>query len=627
MIRLRGVILGFLLMMLFLPAGSALAETRRTDDKTFTMEAMEVTAEKFSEYVKNHPQNVETVERKEIIRKSLLSVEEVLKTMPGVEIYPSSGVGSRISIRGSGKSGGVLVLLNGRPLNTNQYGGVDLSTIPVEMIESVTVFKPPVPVWLGPGATDGAINIVTRNLSAARPGSKEKTTTVMAAAGSFGSIEGSASHIVPVAGGNMMITGAGAHTDGKRDNSDKNEGNFSAYWNREGEDGKKLEVNGRYYLSEFGSIGPVDNITPNARQRYQKGSLDARLAGMLSETGSYSINTYGDMVNLRDRSQSGFISTLDDIKTGIKSAITWSGERGLWDLRVGGLLERDDLDHTLTGKHHRAMADLNSQYDRRFGSLTGTVGLRGNYTDDFDFNPGFTGGLGYALSEKDLIRSKVGYTVNVPTFGQLYQTSHGSIDQVRGNPDLDKERVLSYDLGIEHKFGKDRLFQATLFGVETRDLIISRRGADNIYRPVNIERAQRQGVELTMKYGWEAGFSAEVNAVFQTSRDGETGADLPYTPKTRLKSTLQYTIPGIKTRLEGVVRYEGARFSEIENLESQRLDPYTVVDVKAIQPFPMKGYSGEWFIKINNVFNTAYESHLGYPDDGIRFNTGIQIRF
>jgi len=625
--KLLITILGFMLTMTLLLAGAVFGETKNPDDKTFTMEAVEVTAEKLSEYVKNHPQDVETVGRKEIVQRSLSNVEEVLKTMPGVEVHQSSGVGSRISVRGSGKSGGVLVLLNGRPLNTNQYGGVDLNTIPVEMIESVNVFKPPVPVWLGPGATDGAINIVTRNLSVAGSGGKEKSTTVMAAAGSFGSIKGSGSHIVPIAGGSMMITGAGAHKDGKRDNSDKDDGSFSVYWNREEKDGTKYEFNGRYYLSEFGSIGPVNNPTPDARQQYQKGSLDARLAGMLGETGSYSINPYGDMVNLRDRSQLGFTSTLDDIKAGIKSEATWSEKQGLWDLRIGAILERDDLDHTVTGKHHRTMADLSSQYDRRFGPLTGTIGLRGNYTDDFDFSPGFTVGLGYALSGKNLIKSKVGYAENLPTFGQLYQTSHGSIDQVRGNPDLDKERIWSYDFGIEHKFGKESVFQATLFGAETSDLITFRRGADKIYYPVNLNSARRQGLELTLKYGWDKGFSAEMNAIFQTSRNGETGADLPYTPAMKLKTTVRYTLPGLKTRLEGVVRYESTRFSDAENLESRRLDPFAVVDMKAIQPFSVKGYAGEWFVKIDNVFNTACESHFGYPDDGIRFNAGVQMRF
>ena len=94
----------------------------------------------------------------------MLSVEEALNGMGGVEVKQSTGVGSRISIRGSGKSGGVLVLLNGRPLNSNQFGSVDLAGIPVETIESITVFKPPVPVWLGSGATDGAISIMTKGI-------------------------------------------------------------------------------------------------------------------------------------------------------------------------------------------------------------------------------------------------------------------------------------------------------------------------------------------------------------------------------------------------------------------------------------------------------------------------------
>jgi iron complex outermembrane receptor protein len=52
-----------------------------------------------------------------------------------VDVKRGSGIGSRISIRGSGNSGKVLVLLNGRPLNTNQYGR--LSAIPIDMVQSI----------------------------------------------------------------------------------------------------------------------------------------------------------------------------------------------------------------------------------------------------------------------------------------------------------------------------------------------------------------------------------------------------------------------------------------------------------------------------------------------------------
>jgi iron complex outermembrane receptor protein len=538
-------------------AGFAFAE-EKSPDEAFTLEAVEVTSERIGEYTKNHPQNVEVVQRKEIVERSLLNAEEVLKTMPGVEVAQSPGVGSRISIRGSGRSAGVLVLLNGRPLNTNQYGAVDLNTIPVSVIESITVFKPPVPVWLGPGATDGAINIVTRDLAAGQGDKAERPTTLMGGGGSYGLAEGSASRMLPLAGGNMLLTGAGSHKDGKRTNSDKDSGSFGAYWNREERDGRRHEVNARYYLSEYGSPGPLDNVTPRERLRYEKASLDTKLAGLLGENGTYWITPYGDKVNLRDRSQSGFVANLEDIKAGIKSETTWSERRGLWDLRIGGILERDNLEHSMAGAHHRSMADLSSQYDRRFGPLTATLGVRGNYTDDFDLSPGFTGGVGYAVGGETLIKAKAGYAENVPTFGQLYQTSHGSIDQVRGNSGLDKERVWSYDLGIEYRFGKDSLFQAAFFDATTHDLIVYERQPNKIYRPANIPTAERYGAELTLKYGRQAGLGVEMDAIFQRSRNGDTGEDLPYTPRAIFKTTLRYAIQRSKTRLEGIARYEAS---------------------------------------------------------------------
>ena len=264
-------------------------------------------------------------------------------------------------------------------------------------------------------------------------------------------------------------------------------------WNRDGQGGNRYEVNGRYYQTEHGSPGPTDNLTPDARQQYRKGSLDMRYTGIIGKAGTLAATAYGDLISLTDKSQSGFTSTLDDRKLGLKLDTTWSQEEGLWDLRVGGMSEWNDLDHTLTGSHYRIRNGLSSQYDRRFGAPTGTIGFRGDLTNDFGFNPGFSGGIGWGLSEKSLIKARAGYTVNVPTFEQLYQTSHGSIDQSRGNPDLKEEKIWSYDLGIEHNFGKDRLLQFTLFRADTRDLITSERGTDKIYRPVNLAGAERQG--------------------------------------------------------------------------------------------------------------------------------------
>jgi len=80
--------------------------------------------------------------------------------------------------------------------------------------------------------------------------------------------------------------------------------------------------------------------------------------------------------------------------------------------------------------------------------------------------------------------------------------------------------------------------------------------------------------------------------------------------------------------LEGTIRYESSRFSQADNLSSQRLDEYVVVGIKAIQPFSIKGITAaDGYVKIDNLFNTRFQSHFGYPDDCIRFTASIQMRF
>lgn len=72
---------------------------------------------------------------------------------------------------------------------------MDLNSIPVDMVESVTVFKPPVPVWLGPGGSDGAINIITREIKQNKR-VKKANTTIKAAGGSFGQAQAGISQVV-----------------------------------------------------------------------------------------------------------------------------------------------------------------------------------------------------------------------------------------------------------------------------------------------------------------------------------------------------------------------------------------------------------------------------------------------
>ncbi len=588
------------------------------------MEELTVTADRMDEYVENYPNQVVVMDAEEISGRNLLSVAEALQSMPGVEVKKSTGMGSRISIRGSGKSGGVLVLLNGRPLNSSQYGAVDLATIPIETIQSITVFKPPVPVWIGGGASDGAINIVTRGLMLKKE-KKGRNTQIRAAGGSYGLVEGNLSHRVNLDAGAFMATAGGTHKDGKRTNSDRDSGNASIHWDRKFANEQTVEIDGRCYASEHGSAGPYDNPTPDARQEYLKYSLDSRFNGLIADAGDYGLNFYADMVDLTDDAQSGLSSTLDSVKWGVKGENNWYDQENIWEFRLSAIVEREEVDHSFSGAHHRVTTGFGAQIDRRWQSFTATLGGRGDYSSDFDLNPGFSAGLSYAFRQHWLAKVNTGYSINIPTFNQLYQPSHGSYDQVRGNPDLDEEKVWSYDAGLEYRPDKRRLFQITFFRSDTSDPIMHQRGTDLIYRPVNGDNAFRQGIEANVKYGFLMGMSMDLDMIVQNSQFCDTEKELPYTPRYKLSGTLQYALPGLNTRLETTLRYTSEQYSESENHADEKLDDYFTMDVKAVQPFKIKTKAAEWFLAIENLFDTDFEIHYGYPDDGIRFVSGFNL--
>jgi iron complex outermembrane receptor protein len=617
------------LSLAFLPVVALSAEHTKNGSNehgaTTQMETIVVTASKIDAYVKKHPQQVAVMTRDQIKEAGYTDLNQVLNAMPGVEVKKSSGVGSRISIRGSGGSGKILILINGRPANSTQYGGVDLDSLPLDMVARVDVFKPPVPVWLGPGGTAGAINIVLADQSPKVQG-KQKNTRIGILGGSFGKAGLSASHLMEMEAHQLRLTASANHKDGRRDNSDRDSGSVSVQWDLPDRQTTSYDINARYYQSEHGSAGPTYNPTPDARQFYQKGALDIRVQGLVGESGDYDLKTYLDVTHLEDESQSGLVSTLDALTYGVKNETNWSDENGQWALRLASHLSQDNIEHTLSGDHHRELGSLGLQGDRNFDSVTASLGGRCDYTSDFGFQPAANGGVSIPLGARRQAKINAGYAVNVPTFGQLYQSSHGSIDQVRGNPGLKEERVWTVSAGMSHRFSKERIVEITLFRENTDDKIVYQEGADLIKRPVNIDGAYRQGIETVVD--WELGttVSFDLSYVWQQSRNRENGGELTYTPTHKFKLTLNWRLP-TKTLTETTLTRVSRQFSDLENSPEKSVDGYTTVDLKIIQAMPFKKCKTELFAHFVNLLDQDHESHYGYPDDGFRVTAGANIEF
>lgn len=79
-------------------------------ESTVTLDQITVVSKKNDDYIQKNPNQVVSMDETEITQRNFLEVYEALGSMSGVDVRRgSSGMGARISIRGGGGSGSVLV--------------------------------------------------------------------------------------------------------------------------------------------------------------------------------------------------------------------------------------------------------------------------------------------------------------------------------------------------------------------------------------------------------------------------------------------------------------------------------------------------------------------------------------
>ncbi len=105
---------------------------------------------------------ITVITRDDIEESDAVDVGEVLSDVPGVYVRESGPSGGKtlISIRGS-EAKHVLVLLDGQRLTGAGNGDGDVSTIPIEMVEKIEVYRGGESARYGTDAVGGVINIIT----------------------------------------------------------------------------------------------------------------------------------------------------------------------------------------------------------------------------------------------------------------------------------------------------------------------------------------------------------------------------------------------------------------------------------------------------------------------------------
>ncbi len=135
--------------------------------EVYTLNPVVVTATRTEKEDLDVPASTTVITAKEIKDKGYVSVFDALNSSIGVDSYNyGAGAGddyggspSRFYIRGMDK--GTLVLVNGAPVNLNNYSGTE--GIPLAAVEKIEVIKGSNSVLYGAEAMGGVVNIITKH--------------------------------------------------------------------------------------------------------------------------------------------------------------------------------------------------------------------------------------------------------------------------------------------------------------------------------------------------------------------------------------------------------------------------------------------------------------------------------
>lgn len=641
-----------------LPLVAADPATAQQPDDPVTLEDLVVTVHRRPIPLSAISSNVTVLEGEALERAGYVHLVDALRSVPGLAIAQSGSFGATASvfIRG-GESDYVQVLIDG--MQVNEPGGrFDFANLPVEQIERIEVVRGPGSAMYGSDAVGGIIHIITRT------GSGAPSVRGSLMGGTYDSWRGSAQ----IEGGGDRV-GYGFSVSGMRSdgslpfNNDYDNLRFSGRVDLAPDDRTDVRVAAHYadHTFHFPTDGAGALVDENALsfgdETTVRLAVDRRLSSRVALGAAFGVHdAESGSEDLPDGPADtlGFFAftSLDDVRRA-------SGElTSLFDLGVGGdltagvELEEQKL-RSLNESDSEFGPDSGSSDEERWNRayrlqwLGEWAGLAANGSVRLEDNETFgdlvtwTAGLAYTLDGSGTkLRANLGRGIKEPTLFENFATGFAA-----GNPDLEPERSLSWELGVDQWLLEDRLrLSATWFDQEFEDLIQftfapPEPGDPNFF---NVAEAAARGLELEATGSWR-GFQASVGYTYLHTEAVDSGfdegSDAEFVEGDRLLRRPAHQLAARLgaspwDRLSGGVglRWVGDRidrdFGETPATRVE-LPAYTVVDLDAQFDLldSIDGGPGLTLLaRVENLFDETYEEVSGFPNRGRTVLAGGAVR-
>lgn len=587
------------------------------------------------------------------VRRSLLDpglARSVERLEPGEELLPfrdlSDWLSSRasVNVRGYGGGGrqvlsvrggrpeGVLVLLDGLPLNDPLSGEADISSVPLASLASATLVRGAGTARYGSGALGGALLLRSA-------GPTDTRSVARLSVGSYGAYEASGSAAWSAGSGTgatgiRIDAGArGARNDFSYENRlvagsperRRADADSELWWGglTAGAEG----VRATFRLDDLergvpGRLGTSAFAGDRWRETRWSATATAGAAGTDNVTGRLGLR------HLDMRYTPG-----DEGSNAVQAAL---------DLRAGGEIVVPRLaDLVVAGRlsFERLRGDgIAGDPDRLSGGLTlrRAFGAGGAGDGSADARLGFEPVLGVDVSRKEAALSpelgawyradehlrlygRLGRAYRVPTFADLhFEAAPG----LRANPDLEAEKVVfDAELGVELAGQLGRMPVSLHVAGWTRDTrrpIVWLASSAALWSPRNLDRLLARGLDLQGRIEAAGSaplhWAAEAGLTLQRSRVGfgDNRNPLPYEPDVAGQAAVELRRGATAARAE--VRYTGSRTTTVA--ATRRLDGFFTLDARLRRRFESGPLVVEATLGIDNLTDTCYELVELFPEPG-----------
>jgi outer membrane receptor for ferrienterochelin and colicins len=622
-----------------------------------------VSAAGYEQNIADAPASIFVITREELEKKSEQDLTDVLKNVPGVYIEGGS-VFKDVSIRGMG-SGYTLYLVDGKPVSGNEAhspngagGGVMTNGLPpVSMIERIEIVRGPMSSLYGSEAMGGVINIITRKVPSVWSGTASGEYTK-----SFNDIseDGYQTNFYlsgPVVNDILSLQTYGSFLG--LDESLVQGGSKSASSNpdfKRRQAGAKLilalnDANSVYlgydYSKQERITTPGKSTDNTSTPGYGLALRDTWSLGHNAKYDNLVLDSYAQyMSTYNNRQRSGIEGITYDVLT-LNTQGTYFFESN--SLTLGAQYKNEKLEDKVTNSLGGNIPVTMKKWQYAIfaedewnvlDDLAITGGVRYNNDEHFGsyVNPRLY--AVYNIVNGLVVKGGVSTGYKSPALRQAADdfgavTGGGRSNNVQvGNPDLNPEKSLNYEIGTSYD-NKDigLSTSATIFYSEFKDKInrftscsggcsYGGQNYDSVLKFENVDKAELYGFEFTLKYDILSSLILTTSYTFQKSeqKTGDSkGEPLNETPKHLASLGLEYLATS-KLSAWTQANYRGKAASG-----SYTDVDYTIADVgiNYILSDRIKASAG-----LYNVFNREITSaSAGRYIDGRRVTIGVHSNF